>query len=168
MGLEEYRETLTLPLRQVALCFLVREDRVLLAMKKRGHGEGKWNGVGGKAKPGETVEDAAIREMQEEIGVTPLSLQRVASLDFYFPHSPEKSQQAVVFLIVDWRGEPTESDEMEPKWFEVSGIPFESMWPFDDLWISRVLTGELIRGEFLFGPNNEPLESKITTEPKVT
>ena len=52
------------------LCFLIEDDRILLAMKKRGFGEGKWNGVGGKVNEGETVEAAAIRETEEEIGVT--------------------------------------------------------------------------------------------------
>ena len=47
--------------------FLIRENQVLLAMKKRGFGEGKWNGVGGKLDPGETVEQALVRECQEEI-----------------------------------------------------------------------------------------------------
>ena len=38
------------------LCFLVKDNQILLAMKKRGFGEGKWNGVGGKVNPGETIE----------------------------------------------------------------------------------------------------------------
>lgn len=32
---------------------------VLLGMKKRGFGAGKWNGFGGKVQPGETIEEAA-------------------------------------------------------------------------------------------------------------
>ncbi|HET8669978.1 MAG TPA: NUDIX domain-containing protein, partial [Candidatus Saccharimonadales bacterium] len=43
----------------------------LLAMKKRGFGINKWNGVGGKVDEDETIEQAAIRECQEEITVTP-------------------------------------------------------------------------------------------------
>ncbi len=43
------------------LVFLVDDDRVLLGMKKRGFGAGKWNGFGGKVEPGETIEEAAIR-----------------------------------------------------------------------------------------------------------
>lgn len=34
---------------------------VLLGMKKRGFGAGKWNGFGGKVQPGETIEEAARR-----------------------------------------------------------------------------------------------------------
>ena len=51
------------------LCFLLRDGQILLAMKKRGFGEGKWNGAGGKVNAGETVEHAAVRELREEVGV---------------------------------------------------------------------------------------------------
>jgi len=43
--------------------------RMLLGMKKRGFGAGKWNGFGGKVEPGETVEDGAMRELHEEAGL---------------------------------------------------------------------------------------------------
>lgn len=42
---------------------------VLLGLKKRGFGTGKWNGFGGKVEPGETIRQAAIREMKEEAGI---------------------------------------------------------------------------------------------------
>lgn len=63
-------------LRQATICLLIKDDQVLLALKKRGFGEGKWNGVGGKVKDGETIEQTAIRETQEEIGVTPVRMER--------------------------------------------------------------------------------------------
>ena len=41
---------------------LIREpSRVLLGMKKRGFGEGRWNGFGGKVEQGETITQAAYR-----------------------------------------------------------------------------------------------------------
>ncbi len=60
--------------KKYSLLFLLREDEILLVMKKRGFGSGRWNGVGGKFESGETAEQATIRECQEEIGVTPHSL----------------------------------------------------------------------------------------------
>lgn len=67
MGLREYEQSLETPLRQATVMLLMRDDEVLLAMKKRGFGVGKWNGVGGKQDPGEDIVDTAIRESQEEI-----------------------------------------------------------------------------------------------------
>lgn len=52
------------------LCTLVLPNRgrqYLLGLKKRGFGEGKYNGFGGKVEQGETIRQAAIRELQEEV-----------------------------------------------------------------------------------------------------
>lgn len=37
------------------------KNQILLGMKKRGLGSGKWNGFGGKVEPNETIEEAAKR-----------------------------------------------------------------------------------------------------------
>ena len=63
---------------------LIDDPKILLAMKKRGLGAGKWNGVGGKPETDETIEQTAIRECQEEIRVVPKNLKLVATLNFYF------------------------------------------------------------------------------------
>ena len=68
----------------VTLCFIVRDGRVLLIRKKRGIGAGKINGPGGKVDPGETPLAAAVRETQEEIGVTPIDPQLRGDLRFHF------------------------------------------------------------------------------------
>lgn len=163
MKLAEYGETLSDPLQKATLCFLVRGDEILLAMKKRGLGEGKWNGVGGKLEAGEKVEEAVTRETQEEIGVTPVSFKQVATLDFYFPSKPEWSQQVLVFLINKWKGEAVETEEMAPKWFNRYDIPFESMWGDDKHWLPLVLEGKKVRGEFLF-EGERILEFNISEE----
>ncbi|MSR78755.1 MAG: NUDIX domain-containing protein [Candidatus Taylorbacteria bacterium] len=56
-------------MEQTTLCFLVRNDEVLLAMKKRGFGYSEYNGVGGKVETDEPVKGATVREANEEIGV---------------------------------------------------------------------------------------------------
>ena len=50
------------------LCIIHQHPRVLLGMKKRGFGVGRWNGFGGKVQREETIEDAAKRELREEAG----------------------------------------------------------------------------------------------------
>ena len=37
------------------------DKQILLGLKKRGFGEGKWNGFGGKVQPGESIAQGAIR-----------------------------------------------------------------------------------------------------------
>jgi len=50
---------------------------------------GKWNGFGGKVEPGETVEAAAMRELQEEAMVTTTQVERRGVLIFTFQTLPD-------------------------------------------------------------------------------
>ena len=133
----------------LTLCFISRGNSVLLEMKKRGFGVGRWNGIGGKVEGGESIEAAAQRELHEEIGVVSDELERRAILTFEFEGDPVVLE-VHVFLVNGFRGEPTETDEMAPAWFERSEIPFDSMWPDDCLWLPALLAGECLRGDFLF------------------
>src|SRR3989344_4356994 len=139
-------------MRSVTLCLLVKNDKVLLAMKKRGFGMGKWNGVGGKVEDGETIEMAAARETGEEIGVAveTAGMKNVGNIEFYFKDKPEWNQHMHIFLVRNWKGEPKESEEMMPKWYAHDEIPFDSMWPDDKHWILAVLAGKKIEGRFNF------------------
>lgn len=140
-------------MKQVTLVFVLNEkDEVLLAMKKRGFGMGKWNGVGGKVQEGEDIVAAAVRETKEEIGVTisPENLDLVGTLDFDFSDNHEWAQTCSVFLVRKWDGEPMESEEMRPKWYKKNALPFEEMWIDDPHWLPLVLAGKKIKGRFLF------------------
>ena len=46
-----------------------KNSLILLGMKKRGFGTGKWNGFGGKVEAGESNEQAALRELKEESSI---------------------------------------------------------------------------------------------------
>lgn len=164
MKIKDYIQTIHEPLRQTTLCLLVKDNSVLLAMKKRGFGVGKWNGVGGKKHENETLEEAAIRETQEEIGVTPKKLERVATLNFYFPHVPtdkDWNQQVCVFMVREWEGEVAESEEMKPEWFEVNDIPYKHMWADDTHWLPLALHGEFLIGNFSFSEDQSLEEFEI-------
>lgn len=130
----------------VTLLFLRRPGHILLAMKKRGLGVGKFNGVGGKAKPGEHILQTAIRECQEEIGVTPQGALRMGQLRFLMPDDPSFEYFCHVFVATRWQGEPIETEEMRPQWFTLDAIPFETMWPDDIIWLPAMLEGKLVSG----------------------
>jgi 8-oxo-dGTP diphosphatase/2-hydroxy-dATP diphosphatase len=53
----------------LTLALLEKGNKILLGMKKRGFGVGRWNGFGGKVKEGEKIEEAVKRELKEEIGI---------------------------------------------------------------------------------------------------
>jgi 8-oxo-dGTP pyrophosphatase MutT (NUDIX family) len=148
-------------LRKATLCLLVRNGRILLAMKKRGFGIGKWNGIGGKQEAGEDIRTAALRETKEEIGVVPTSMRKVAVLDFYFKENPDWDQQVHVFLVDGWDGTPKETEEMNPEWFDLGKIPYGSMWDDDRHWLPKVLEGKSVKGDFFFGKNQKLADFKM-------
>lgn len=122
--------------------------------------------MGGKIEQNESVEQAAIRETQEEIGVTlrVSDLSKVADIQFLFPQGLAKNnnQQVSVFLVNRWKGEPTESAEMKPQWFILSEIPYEQMWSDDKLWLPQVLAGHKITAQFTFDKEEKVKKFLIT------
>jgi 8-oxo-dGTP pyrophosphatase MutT (NUDIX family) len=128
------------------LLYLIKGEKVLLAMKKRSFGAGRFNGVGGKPEPGETIEQTLIRESQEEIGVSPTEFKKVAELTFdeYFKGEPA-IMHVHVYTSSDWTGTPTESEEMAPRWFVKDKLPYDTMWPSDMIWFPQVVRGEKVK-----------------------
>jgi 8-oxo-dGTP diphosphatase len=147
-------------LKETTLCLLVDgypPRRVLLGLKKEGFGAGKITGFGGKVESGETPRVAAHRELYEETGITvsPSDLQEVGELVFLFPKRPAWSQRVYVFLSKSWFGDPQEGREMEPAWFAMGDLPFSRMWQDALYWLPRFISGERIRGTFVFDDDNE-------------
>lgn len=153
------------PTTETTLLFLRKDDEILLAMKKRGFGANLYNGVGGKIDAGERIEEAVIRECQEEIGVIPHKLKQVAELDFDFTGKDgvvHSHMHVHVFVSTSWQGVPIETEEMAPEWFKLANIPYETMWEDDPYWLPIVLAGKQIHGSFTFDPNNNLVKSTTT------
>lgn len=154
-------------MQQATLCFLVKKNKgereLLLAMKKRGFGQGKWNGIGGKLdlKRDKDIFETAIRETKEEIGVEVKDVEKIAVLNFHFPHQGEWDQDVHVFLAREWEGEPEESEEMKPKWFKISEIPFNEMWSDDEIWLPEVLSGKKLKASFTFSESEAVASHKV-------
>lgn len=147
------------------LALVVRDNEILLAMKKRGHGEGHWNGAGGKVDPGETISQAMVRECLEEIGITPTKYEKVAVNTYYQPYKGEPCENTSHnYLVTEWEGEPAESDEMTPRWFSLDEIPYESMWPDVPAWLPQLLAGKKLRSTFHYDDTNGAITSREITE----
>ncbi len=153
-------------MRNATLIFLVKKTDgvvtdVCLAMKLRGFGKDRWNGTGGKVQEGESIEEAARRETQEEIHVTVKDMEKIGELQFTFPHNPAFDQMVHIYISEHFEGEPRESEEMRPEWFSVNDIPYSAMWPDDVHWVPQVMEGKKIKGSFVFGEGDVILDSQV-------
>ncbi len=132
--------------------FLIDKKRVLLGKKKKGFGQGKYVGIGGKIEKGETAKEAVIREVKEEIGVEleKENIEEVGVLRFIFPKKPSWSQEVVCFVTKRWQKAPKESEEIKPVWVEKDKIPFDKMWDDAKYWLPFVLNEKKLQGTFVY------------------
>ena len=130
---------------------LRKDNEILLAKKKRGFGEGKYNGVGGKLEDGETPEEAMIRETEEEIMITPTKYEKMGVIEFLEYVKEERANVKFhLYVATEWEGNPKESEEMIPKWFSLDNLPYNEMFPDDKYWLPYILEGKKINAFFDF------------------
>ncbi|QLG49407.1 8-oxo-dGTP diphosphatase [Natrinema halophilum] len=153
---------------EATLCFPLRDDdsegaatdgdtlrEVLLIEKRRGLGEGWYNGPGGKCEPGEGPRKCAIRETREEVGLEVRDLEKAGELRFLL--DGEDHTFCHVYRTRSFGGEPTSSDEAHPEWVPVDEVPYDQMWEDDRLWLPGVLEGRSVTAELRF-EGGEPLD----------
>jgi len=137
-----------------------KNNKLLLINKKTGLGKGKVNAPGGRLEEGETYYEAAIRECQEEVSVTPIKPEKRAELHFQFTSGYALYGEA--FFTEAWEGEAKESSEADPFWCDVDDIPWDKMWEDDELWLPMALAGKKLRAYFVF--DEDKMLSKIIDE----
>lgn len=139
---------------QTTLLILRKDNKILLARKKRGFGFGKWNGVGGKVEEKETPEEAMIRETQEEISVTPIEYEKIGIIRFVEYVKEELTTNDMhLYIATKWQEVPKESEEMQPKWFSINNLPWEEMFSDDKYWLPLVLKGKKLDAFFEYDKN---------------
>lgn len=147
---------------RATLMFIVDEAarQVLLIRKKRGLGAGKINGPGGKLDEGETPVQCAIRETQEELGVT--AIEPVKHGELWFQFTDGLALYVDVFRATAWEGIPVETAEAIPMWTSVDAIPFDEMWEDDRYWLKEVLVEKKhFVGRFIFD-SDDMLAKELT------
>ncbi len=146
------------PTEKATLLFVLRDSQILLINKKTGLGAGKINGPGGRIDPGETAMEGAIREVQEELCVTPSGVREAGELLFQFVDG--YALYGFVFTATGFAGDLCETREAAPLWTPVDSIPYGKMWADDVLWLPLLLEGRGFRGFFIFD-GDDMLDSRV-------
>ena len=122
---------MTEDLPNAASVALVRDGKVLLIKRAFAPYQHLWTLPGGRIEPGETIEQCAMREIMEEIGVTirnprPVMVQSLGR---------EGTFRLAVFVTTDFTGKITPSDEIaDHKWVDPSAlISFRTTSRLDDV-----------------------------------
>lgn len=138
--MEEVLKNCGVPLCVVAVALLDDAGRALMQQRKTGseHG-GLWEFPGGKLDHGEGPEQAAVRELAEELGVSiPQSALRSVSFasGYTVPleeggKGPKRPLILLLYACSAWEGEPRALEAMECAWVPVGEIAKLSMPPLD-------------------------------------
>lgn len=130
------------------LMLLRHEGQLLLIVKQRGFGIGKVTIPGGHIEPGESAMAAAIRETEEEVGLTPLEPRQAGQVNFAFVDGFGLS--CAIFVAEKFTGELRNTDEALPFWHSELELPYHRMWSDDRLWLPLLLAGRSFCGNFIF------------------
>jgi 8-oxo-dGTP diphosphatase len=145
------------------ICHITRGEEVLLLKKSRGFGKGKWNAPGGKLEPEERPEAGAMREVEEETGLTPTSLRERGELMFYFGEKRKPDWIVHLFECREYEGTLQSGEEGRLQWFSPHEIPYDEMWEDDRHWLPHLLSGQSVNGYFWFDEDAENLLSFTMT-----
>lgn len=123
----------------VTACALLDADnRVLIGQRPPGKAmAGLWEFPGGKVEPGETPEDAIIREMAEELGVI-VTKSCFAPLTFASFDYPEFHLLMPLYVCRRWEGTPVAREHSALKWVRANRLRDYPMPPADEPLISHL------------------------------
>ncbi len=124
------------------LCYLKHDGCTLMLHRNKKPNdvhEGKWNGLGGKFRPGETPEECAIREVFEESGFTTErpDLRGVITFPLF---SHDSDWYVFVFVIHEFGGAIADSPEGELAWIPDETVLDLNLWEGDRIflpWLDR-------------------------------
>jgi len=103
------------------------------------HMANKWEFPGGKIEAGESAEQALVRELQEEVGITPQGATLYEKLEYQFP---DRHITLWFWLVESWDGEPWGKEGQPGSWVAQSELDEEKFPPANEPVISRLKQGQ--------------------------
>ena len=145
------------------VAFLVKDDQVLLIERKKvtlNLGKNLISGVGGKigdSEPfkNESADEALVRELNEELELTPTKYTRVGNVKFVWETEPTWNMDVAIYIVKKWNGVPKETEVAKPEWYKITHLPQNQMWEDNKYWVPKILNGENVNAIFYYGADKK-------------
>jgi len=133
-------------IQTAVLVYVVKNNKLLLSRKARKVNAGKLTSFGGKFENNESEIECVQRELKQESGlnVEASALRKAAIIDF---HNTDTDVWRVhTYIANKFSGTPKSTDEMtNPKWYDISKLPFDDMPWSDHFWLPLLLAGKKLK-----------------------
>lgn len=119
-------------MRLSSLCYLKKDGMYLMMhrnKKTEDMNQGKWLGVGGKFKEGETPEECMLREVKEETGFSLVQYYYRGLVTFV--QEGQETEYMHLFTADQWEGTPIECTEGTLKWVKKEEVFHLNIWEGD-------------------------------------
>ena len=121
--------------------------------KKNDYHRGKWNGLGGKFEPGESPEECAVREIEEESGLTIKNIEMKGFITF--PNFDGKEDWYVFLFTADeYEGELIDSNEGNLDWIPNEKLTEINLWEGDKYFIPWLFKEKFFSAKFIYENGN--------------
>jgi 8-oxo-dGTP diphosphatase len=110
--------------KTVGALFISEDGRILLGLRAAWKKTWPcyWDTIGGRVEPGESLEDALVREVREEVGVTPIEFRLIAIVNERQPEIYGEARHHI-YAVTSWQGgDPANvcDEHTELRWFSIT------------------------------------------------
>ncbi|MDD6259385.1 MAG: 8-oxo-dGTP diphosphatase [Erysipelotrichaceae bacterium] len=123
--------------------YLIQNHQVLMLYRNKKQNDvnvGKYIGIGGKRKNGESMLECAKREMYEETGLTADKLDYRGVVYFRYPHLEE--ERIYIYTSSLYHGEMHDCDEGTLRWVNESDVLSLPLWEGDKVFLKKMMKKE--------------------------
>ena len=138
-------------MKLATLAYLRRDGHILMLYRNKlgDYHQGKWNGLGGKFRPGESPEECLRREVLEESGLTVVA----ATLRGFitFPNFDGVDDwYCFVYTVEQTAGELSQSPEGELRWIPDRELLNLNLWEGDRIFIPWLFQDSFFSAKFIY------------------
>jgi 8-oxo-dGTP diphosphatase len=139
-------------MKLATLCYVIdiKQNSTLMihrVKKENDYHEGKWNGLGGKFEQGESPEECAIREIEEESGLKVKSVNMKGFITFPLFDGKE-DWYVFLFTTNDFEGKLIDSPEGNLAWVPNDKLTELNLWDGDKYFIPWLFQDKFFSAKF--------------------